>query len=515
MRTVLKSTGVHLLFAVLLVAAPAGIAYPRESPVHAAAVTVVNAASYETQVAPGSIAALFSSSLTNQAGEAAATIPLPATLAGLSVRINGVVAPLFYASATQVNLQIPGAAPVGNATVEVFNTGNATPVATGSVSIADSAPGVFTINATGRDQAAALNSDSSINAAFDVVPGSHPEVTGNYVTIFATGVGNTNPMVADGAAAPTNVLAVATSTTTVVIGGTSAQVLYSGLAPGFVGLWQINAFLPGSLATNFATPMKVDLRGKMSLETTLAVASKSEYGTATGTVVSALSGTPIAGASVTLQPVSGTTVRSATTDASGAFSVLLVKAGNYNATATATGYVTATQAVGVIGAQTEQLPAIALTEPLAAGQYRVVVTWYPAIPGIDLDAHVTGPSAGGGKFHVWWNGEIDAVQSPTTRLDRDDLTGAGPETITFSPQAGGSYRFSVHNYTDRDLPGSTRLFNSRAIVRVYRGSQQIAVLSAPTGGGTLWKVFESIGDQVTIINQLTDEFEPSNVKTSF
>jgi hypothetical protein len=316
-------------------------------------------------------------------------------------------------------------------------------------------------------------------------------------------------------AAPSTGLAVATSTTTVVIGGVAAEVVYSGLAPGFVGLWQINAFLPGSLGTNFSTPLRVALKGKSSLETTLAVASRNEYGTASGTVVSALSGAPIAGAAVTLQPVSGATVRSATTDASGAFSVTLLKAGNYHGTAAASGFVTASQSIEITGAANELLPAIALTEPLQAGEYRVVVTWYPGLPTIDLDAHLTGPTTGGGRFHVWWNGEVDAAQSTTARLDRDDLTGNGPETITLAPQANGSYRFSLHNYTDRDQPGTTRLFNSGAIVRVYRGNQQVAVVSAPGGGGTLWKVFESIGDQVTLINQLTDEFEPSNVKTSF
>ncbi len=476
-------------------------------------VAVVNAASYDPQVAPGSIAALFGSNLTTQPGAAAPTIPLPTSLAGLSVKINGMVSPLFYASAGQINLQIPGATAVGTATVEVFSGASTTPIASGTVTVADSAPGVFTLNSTGKDQAAALNSDFSINAVFDQVPGSHPELTENYVTIYATGVGNTAPAVPDGQAAPGTTLAVATSATSVTIGGVSGQVLFSGLAPGFVGLWQINVVLPGSLPTNFATPFSVDLRSKVSPMTTLAVAKRSEYGNTTGTVVSAISGAPIAGASVTLQPSSSGGARNATSDASGTFTLNIIAAGNYSLTAAATGFITANQSATITGAQTEVLPPVALTAPLAEGEYRIVVAWKPA--PLDLDGHLTGPAAGGSRFHVWWNGETDGVSPVTARLDRDDLTGIGPETITVTPGAGNTYRFSVHNYTDRDHSGNTRLFDSRAIVRVYRGSQQIALVSAPGGSGTLWKVFELIGNQLTVVNQLSDELEPSNIKTSY
>ena len=98
------------------------------TPVHArrtvAAAAVVNAASYATTVAPGSIAALFSTDLTQQAGQPAGTIPLPTSLAGLSVKIGGITAPLFYASATQINLQIPSAVASGSCTTPATTSGN-------------------------------------------------------------------------------------------------------------------------------------------------------------------------------------------------------------------------------------------------------------------------------------------------------------------------------------------------------------------------------------------------------
>jgi uncharacterized protein (TIGR03437 family) len=109
---------------------------------------LVNAASYETTtvnnttvgvVAPGSIASLFAD--TTATGEqAATTLPLPTTLAGVTVKINGVSAPLFYAAKLQVNLQIPHGVAAGNANVEVFISGQTAPVATGVVVVADTAP---------------------------------------------------------------------------------------------------------------------------------------------------------------------------------------------------------------------------------------------------------------------------------------------------------------------------------------------------------------------------------------
>jgi uncharacterized protein (TIGR03437 family) len=481
---------------------------------YSTAVALVNAASYDTTVAPGSIAALFGSGMTAQDSQAAATLPLPTQLAGLRVTIGGQAAPLFFASATQVNLQVPSGVALGTAQIEVFAIGASTPTATGSVQIAESAPGVFTVDSSGRNQAAALNSDSTLNSDFDRFPGSHPETTSNFVTIFATGLGRTNPLVADGAAAPGTNFALATATASVTIGGAASQVLYSGLAPGFVGLWQINAILPATLPTNLATSLRVDLRARQSPETTLAVAKQSEYSNVSGIVLNALTGSPITNAAVTFQPSSNGKTRAAMTDAAGHFGINVINAGAYQLSAAASGFISASQNVSLAGGISETLPPIALSVPLATSEYRVVISW-KSPSSIDLDAHLTGPGASGSRFHVWWNGETDLKEPATARLDRDDLIGSGPETITFTPLASGIYRLSVHNYTDRDTDGSAHLSSSGIVVRVYRGNQQTSVFTAPSGGGTLWKVFEIVNGQLTVLNQLDDEIEPSNIRVSF
>jgi uncharacterized protein (TIGR03437 family) len=483
---------------------------------------LVNAASYETTtvnsvtvgvVAPGSIASLFAD--TTATGEQVPTsLPLPTTLAGVTVRINGVAAPLFYAARLQVNLQIPHATAAGNATVEVFIAGTAAPVATGIVVVTDTAPGVFTLDGSGKNQAAVHNSlDYSINSDFDRFPGSRPEATGAYLTIYATGAGLTSPAVADGQGAPAATLALVTGTTRVFIGGTEAQVLYSGLAPNLVGLWQINVAIPDPLPTNLATSLKVELRAKETFQpTTVAVANKNEFGKVTGKVLNAVNGAAIPGAGLTLSGPG--TPRNVTSDASGNYNFYTLNPGSYTLTAAANGFINATQPTTIAGGQTKNIP-LALSSPLASNQYRVVLSWEP---GLDLDAHLTGPLAGNSsRFHVWWNEGVDVGNaSSTATFERDDATGAGPESLTFTAQAGGVYRFSVQNYTDRDYAGGRTLFaNTAATVRVYNGSQQLAVINVASGGGTLWRVFEINGGALNVVNTLTDEPDPSNIKTTY
>jgi hypothetical protein len=340
------------------------------------------------------------------------------------------------------------------------------------------------------------------------LPGARPEATGKVVVIYATGIGNTNPLVPDGQAAPGNPLALATAPTEITIGGQPATVLFSGLAPGFVGLWQLNVQLPANLPTNVNTPLLVTLKTKQSLPTTLALANSNEFGAITGAVVNAATGAPLIGANLTLQGSNGT--RALTIGTDGHYGLYVLNPGSYNLTATANGFITVTQPAQIAGGQTNTI-ALALTAPLATGEYRVIVTWQS---NIDLDAHMTGPGPNTSRFHVWWLEPTDLLNPSTTQLDVDG-TSPGPETLTFKPAANGAYRFSIHNYTGRDTSGSPALAQSGATVRIYSGTQQLQALTPPSGGGTLWKVFEFSAGQLRVINQLSDEVDASNIKNSF
>jgi hypothetical protein len=80
----------------------------------AAPVALVNAASYDRTVAPGSLAALFGSAMATQIASAS-TLPLPTTLGGVTVKMNGINAPLFFVSPNQINLQVPSGVNAGTA----------------------------------------------------------------------------------------------------------------------------------------------------------------------------------------------------------------------------------------------------------------------------------------------------------------------------------------------------------------------------------------------------------------
>ncbi len=502
--------GIRCWFALLVLGLGLGWqAWPAAHAREVAQAALVNAASYDATVAPGSIAALFGSGLAAQT-QIATSVPLPKTLAGVTVKINSLDAPLFFVSPNQINLQVPSGVNVGTANIQVFNSGAASPVATGSATVAEAAPGVFTLDLSGRNQAVALNSDLSRNAEFDRLPSSRPEAGGNVVVIYATGIGNTNPLVADGQVAPGGPLAQATSATTVTIGGIPADVQFSGLAPGFVGLWQLNVVIPASLPTNSNTPLLISLKGKQGTQTTLAIANKNEFAAVTGSVLNAVTGAGLAGANVTLQPTGTGKMRTAITDAAGKYSLYVVNPGSYTLSAAANSFISVSQSATLTGGQT-QTAVFALTAPLSAGQYRVIVTWHSTV---DLDAHMTGPATGTARFHVWWLEPDDLLSPITTQLNVDSGS-PGPETLTFTPNANGAFRFSVHNYTDRDKTGNAALSQSGVTVRVYNGSQQVQSFTAPAGNGTLWKVFEFSGGQLKAINTLSDEVDASNIKNSF
>jgi len=164
------------------------------------AMAVVNAASYAPALAPGSLVSIFGTGL-----------------AGAPVIVNGITAPVLYTSPTQINAQLPFEVQPGTATMRVG-------ASTLSIQVAPAAPGIFKL----QGERAALQA-------------ARP---GEYVTIYLTGQGQVQPPVATGAAAPASPLARPTLPVKVTVGGRDAEVQYAGLAPGFVGLMQLNLRLP-------------------------------------------------------------------------------------------------------------------------------------------------------------------------------------------------------------------------------------------------------------------------------
>ncbi len=248
--------------------------------------TSVDAASYARAAATGQIMAAFGNGFPAGIGinVGATSVPLPTQLSNVSVRVNGLLAPLFFVGvglgapgAFQINYQLPYETPTGIAFVEVLNNG--TPVTSEFLTVSPAAPGNFTYNASGQGQASVQNQDFSQNGDPAQIPNARPEARGRYIIIYANGLGGQfinaatqQPLIlASGVAAPGNPLYVTPTKPAVTVGGVPATVDFSGLTPGLVGLWQLNVLLPASAPTGSAVPLVVSYGGRNSATTTIAV----------------------------------------------------------------------------------------------------------------------------------------------------------------------------------------------------------------------------------------------------
>jgi uncharacterized protein (TIGR03437 family) len=237
----------------------AGLADQTTSRVIAAA----SAASFKATLASGEIAALFGNGLAN--GTAVATSqPLPTTLAGTQVLVNSVPAPLFFASPTQINFQVPRntAATTNNpsaqsatATIEVIN--NDQLIRAGAFQIAPVVPAIFTFNQSGTGSAAAVDAFT-----FTIEPFNARQANGqpNIIAVFGTGLG----------ADATDVDANVNSSVQATIDGNPVTVNYAGRAPGFTGLNQFNVAFPANI-TSGTHRLVISRNGIASREVTIAV----------------------------------------------------------------------------------------------------------------------------------------------------------------------------------------------------------------------------------------------------
>ena len=233
---------------------------------------VVNNASYTLQsssVAPGSIAALFGTNLTDGTSCLPPTCnpafgsdgKLSTTMAGAQVSVNGTPVPIFYAAPTQLGIQIPFEAAGALATVSVSVGGQASTPAT--VSLASVAPGIFTASADGKGAGAVTHVDGS------AVTTQNPAHAGELVILYATGLGQVAPAVATGglpAGASSTVAPV-----TLSIGGISVIPDFAGLAGCCVGLNQINVRVPAGVSSGNAVPVVLNIGGQSSNTATIAV----------------------------------------------------------------------------------------------------------------------------------------------------------------------------------------------------------------------------------------------------
>jgi uncharacterized protein (TIGR03437 family) len=217
---------------------------------------VVNAASFEPFVAPGSIVAIYGTQLAQSTVSATPPPPLPTMLDGVTVTVNGIDAPLYFVSPGQINAQIPFEITAAKASMTVSTRQGQS--AAYSVDLMPVAPGIFTRSADGRGTPILLS--PSFTLLDTVTPGER-------VVFYATGLGITDPPAVTGSGgAGAEPLNRAVDMPEVYVGGRQALVEYAGLAPGFVGVYQLNIVAPSNLITQ---EFFILSRGRRSNSTTI------------------------------------------------------------------------------------------------------------------------------------------------------------------------------------------------------------------------------------------------------
>jgi uncharacterized protein (TIGR03437 family) len=190
---------------------------------------IVNAASLAPGVVAGSLATVYAAGVRDEPGiELAPELPLPATLAGVSVTVNGITAPIFAVSnkngVEKVMFQVPfeAAGPMGSVVVSRSGFSSAAV----DVPVADVQPGVYS------------------SADFRPVPEQQPLIRDEFATIYASGLGRVTNPPATGGAASDSPLSTVVGEVGITLAGVPCEVQFAGLAPNFAGIYQVTFRVP-------------------------------------------------------------------------------------------------------------------------------------------------------------------------------------------------------------------------------------------------------------------------------
>jgi len=195
----------------------------------------------------------------------ASDFPLPTSLGNAQVTFNGGPAPLLYSSSGQINLVTPLDL-FARSSVRVAVTAGTQTSPVETVNVASAGPGLFQIPSTG------LGAFAHGSRQQDLVTTSDPAQRGETLILYATGLGDTFPEAPEGTPAPGDVFSqTLPPQPTVTVGGISAHVSFSGLAPGFSGLNQINFDVPAGVSVGDQVRVAVTAGGRTSNTVPLAV----------------------------------------------------------------------------------------------------------------------------------------------------------------------------------------------------------------------------------------------------
>ncbi len=228
------------------VVVPVSLTVAAQTAPYAFAGGVVNNGTFgsDEPVAQGDIAAVFGSQFTYGDPQGASSLPLQTTINGVQVLVNGIPAPLYYVGPGQINFEVPIDASIANGgagTVQVVRNGQA-----GNMIYVDINARVPRFIVYDGGYGIMTTPDGTLTG----IP-AHPVTSGDTIVIYVVGLGPTSPSVPSGTASPSSTLAKVPGVTQVCFGvetpfnqAPCAVADFSGLTPGFAGLYQINVTIP-------------------------------------------------------------------------------------------------------------------------------------------------------------------------------------------------------------------------------------------------------------------------------
>ena len=228
---------------------------------------VVNAASGAPVIAPGAFISIYGKNLAGGT-TVASSASFPASLGSTQAFLAGEPLPLYFTASGQIDAIVPYDITPDSSQQLIVQTGNALSQPE-MVIVAAAAPGVFTQNQSGSGPGAILGQKPGGVAALNTA--ANPASSGDALLIYCTGLGTVSPAVAAGSPAPASTLSNTDHPVTATVGGIDAQVLFAGLAPGFVGLYQVNVIVPPGIAAADNVPVVLTEAGESSAPVTVAI----------------------------------------------------------------------------------------------------------------------------------------------------------------------------------------------------------------------------------------------------
>jgi hypothetical protein len=309
------------------------------------------------------------------------------------------------------------------------------------------------------------------------------------------------------------------------------------------GIYTLTYSKSGYLETSQSATLTAD-NETLTVATVKLFSDTCASGTISGTIKDAVSDSVVSDVSLSvrsgLNMTSGTIIKTATTDSSGNYSLSSMSAGWYTVETSKSGYITGYFNVYACGNQANQDASISTN--IDSGTMRIVLHWDNLTTNVVniLDSHLTGTDnlSGQGhtnnstnRFHLYYNSISgvdsfyyatnnfsctscsDTQKSDNVTLDNDDNDGApGTETITINKVRSGTYRFSVHDFSNKGLTAPDNLSKSGATVIVYY-NDTTTTYNVPNSAGSLWTVFTfDSSSGFTAVNGMSDQSSASNIQ---